>query len=94
MDLKRQKRTMFGVAVDMYIGVLNGANWPNYEISDMKVVCSFKEGAELVALGASACEVSRQQRLPARIVANGIIANMVFVENAPSPPVHPCRVEL
>jgi hypothetical protein len=69
MDLKRQERTMFGAAVDMYVGVLNGTNWSNREISEMKVVPSFKEGAELVALGASVCEVSRQQRLTPRIVA-------------------------
>src|ERR1700745_963729 len=60
---------MFGVAVDMYVGVLDGSNWPNCEISEMKVVSSFKEGTDLVALGASVCEASPQQCLTARIVA-------------------------
>src|SRR6266446_7538576 len=69
MNIQGQKRTLFGIAVEMHIGVLSGKNWTETEISEVEVISSVYEGAEFIAAGVSACKASPQQRLPARIVA-------------------------
>ena len=60
---------MFGIAVDMHIGVLSGKNRTETEIPEMEIVSCIYEGTELVAAGVSACESSTQQCLPARVIA-------------------------
>ena len=69
MNIQRQERGPFGIAVDVHISVLSGENWTDTEIPEVEVISGVHEGTEFVAAGASACEASLQQRLPARVIA-------------------------
>src|SRR5260221_13608528 len=69
MNIQRQKRTVFGKAVDVHICVLGGENWTNTEIPEVEVVAGVYEGTKFVALSVPVCQAPLQQRLPAGIVA-------------------------
>src|SRR5260221_930481 len=69
MNIQRQKRTVFGKAVHMYVCVLSRENWSDTEVPKVEVISSVHEGTKFVALGVPVCQAPLQQRLPAGIEA-------------------------
>src|SRR5260221_9612894 len=69
MNIQRQKRTVFGKAVHMYVCVLSRENWSDTEVPKVEVISSVHEGTKFVALGVPVCQAPLQQRLPAGMVA-------------------------
>jgi hypothetical protein len=51
VNVQRQEPAMFGIAVDMHIGVLSSENRTETEMAEMEVISGINEGTEFVAAG-------------------------------------------